>query len=231
MSQVTQVLKRGWTVLYNEGPVTFLKNARAYLQRIDISKEGVTISYQTGTRVDFEERWELVKGHVEEEDSTVLDIGCAEGHLTARFAELGLMAIGIERHAHSVTSARASNGTQSNLGFLQYDVTPETIDSVPSVDIVLLLTVYHHWVTEFGWEKAEEMMRVLGEKCNKLFFEMPNRMVDRPPIPDYSGDSLIEYYTEYLNLIYDGDVTVEHLGTTDYKGGERKDLLFAVDFE
>lgn len=218
-------------MLYNEGPTTFLKNARAYLQRMDLSKDGITISYQTGTRVDFEERWELLKANIDDEDSTILDIGCAEGHLTARFAELGLMSIGIERYAHSVASARTSNGDQSNLGFLQFEATPESIDSLPTVDVVLLLTVYHHWVREYGWENAEEMMRSVGEKCGKLFFEMPNRKVDRPQIPDYTGDSLVEYYTAYLDLIYDGEATVKHLGTTDYKGDDRKDLIFVVDFK
>lgn len=215
----------------DEGPVDFAKNTREYLRRVDVSKEGIDVSYQTGTRVDFEDRWNLLRARIDEDDSTLLDIGCAEGHLTARFAELGLLSIGIERQTHTVVNARASHRERPNLGFLRYAVTPETIDSLPAVDVVLLLTVYHHWVAEFGWEAAEEMLRSLESTCGKLFLEMPAREMDRPPLSEYSGDSIVDYYAAFLESVFDGDVAVEYLGATDYKGGDREDVLFAVEFE
>ena len=231
MNQVTQVLKRGVAVLRDDGPVAFAKNAREYLRRVDVSSDGIEISYQTGTRVDFEDRWRLLRERIDDDDATLLDIGCAEGHLTARFADLGLLSIGVERQAHTVANARSSNAERANLGFLRYEITPETIDDLPAVDVVLLLTVYHHWVSEFGWEAAEEMLRSLESTCEKLFLEMPAREMDRPPIQGYSGDSIVEYYTAFLETVFDGAVDVEHLGTTAYKGGDRKDVLFVVEFQ
>lgn len=218
-------------MLREEGPATFATNAREYLRRVDVSRDGVAVSYQTGTRVDFEQRWRLLRDRIDDADSSLLDIGCAEGQLTARFADMGLLSIGIERQTHTVAAARASNGGRSNIGFLRYDVTPETIDSLPAVDVVALLTVYHHWVAEFGWEAAEEMLRSLASTCEKLFLEMPARRMERPPLPDDAGDSIVGYYTAFLEGVFDRAVDVEYLGATDYTGGARSDVLFAVEFE
>lgn len=232
MNQLLATLKRGLVVLREEGPIEFGRRAREYLRRVDVSSDGITVSYQTGTRVDFEDRWKLLETQLED-DKSVLDIGCAEGHLTARFAKNGLLSIGIERQTHTVAAARKSNAKQPNLGFLEYEITPETIDSIPSVDVILLLAVYHHWDREFGWEAADEMLRTLGSKCDRLLFEIPERQMDRPPVSDRSFDtneSLIEYYTLLLQSVYSDEVEVEFLDRTDYKGGERDDLIFAIDF-
>jgi len=229
MSQLLQTLKRGWTVLREEGPVSFVRRSREYLRRVEISTSGIGVSYQTGTRVDFEERLVLLDEAVPEDADSLLDLGCAEGHLTAEFADRGLFSIGVERQAHVVASARRSNADHANLGFLQYEVTPETINTLPQFDVVFLLTVYHHWVNEFGWETAESMLRSLGFTCEMLVFENPDRELDRPPLERYDGDDTVEYYTAYFKTVFDEDVTVEILGRTDYKGDERDDILCAVD--
>lgn len=226
MQQIRRLVGRAVRILRTDGPVAFVRDATEYLKRLNVGGDGPTVSYQHGTRVDFERRWELLCDRVERTDGTLLDIGCAEGHLTARFADLGLMAIGIERRAHTVATARRGNADRSNLGFLQYEVTPETVRSLPSVDIVLLLTVYHHWVSEYGREAAEEMLRTLGERCTTLVVEVPDRQIEGAP--EEEAD-LGAYYRAYFERVYDGAVTVDHLGTTAYKGGDRSDLLFALD--
>jgi len=231
MNTFIRAFKQGWSILREDGFSQFLYSTSEYLKRVNVSKDGITVSYQTGTRVDFEHRWELLRERITGADQSLLDIGCAEGHLTARFAELSLMSIGIERQSHTVSSARQSNRAVSNLGFLQYEITPESVHSLPTVDVVLLLTVYHHWVREYGWEQAEAMLRSLRGKCNKLFFEMPDQEIDRPPIPGYSGEGAVDYYSAYLDEIYDGDAEIDFLGSTDYKGETRSDLIFAVSFE
>jgi len=233
MSQLTRTLKRGWVVLREEGPVEFLSRAREYARRIDVSTSGITVSYQTGTRVDFEERWQLLEEQVSGSQGTVLDIGCAEGHLTARFAERGFLSLGIERQSHTVAAARKSNADQPNLGFLKYEIDPDSIDSLPSVDVILLLTVYHHWVREFGWEDAEAMLRSLGENCELLFFEIPNHKMDRPALPDEPDEPVepVEYYETLFETIFEDEPTIEFLGETDYKGEDRQDLIYALEFD
>lgn len=144
MGQLKQTVKRGWQVLRDEGPIQFLSNTKEYLERLRITRSGIEISYQTGTRVDFEDRWDIFSSEIDFNAGSLLDIGCAEGYLTARFAERGLMSIGIERQAHTVSAARKSHDDQPNLGFLQYEINPDSIDTIPNVEVILLLAVYHH---------------------------------------------------------------------------------------
>lgn len=231
MSQLLQTLKRSWIVLREEDPISFMSRAREYLQRVKISTSGIEFSYQTGTRVDFEERLALLDKAVPEDANSLLDLGCAEGHLTAEFADRGLFSIGVERQAHVVASARRSNANHANLGFLKYEVTPETIDTLPQFDVVFLLTVYHHWVNEFGWETAESMLRSLGSTCDTLVFENPDREIDRPALDGVDGEDTAAYFTAYFETVFDGDVSVEFLGRTDYKGEDRDDILLAVHFD
>ena len=231
MSQSLQILKRSWSVLREEGVISLVAHASEYLQRVKISTSGIEVSYQTGTRVDFEERLTLLDEAVPEDANSLLDLGCAEGHFTAEFADCGLFSIGVERQAHVVASARRSNADHANLGFLQYEVTPDTIDTLPQFDVVFLLTVYHHWVNEFGWGTAESMLRSLGSTCDTLVFENPDRPVDRPALDGVDGEDTAAYFIKYFETVFDGDVSVRFLGRTDYKGEERDDILLALEFD
>ena len=229
MARLLKMIQRGWRVLRDNGPRTFLANTREYLKRLSITRNGIKVSYQTGTRVDFEDRWDLLSPHVESEDASLLDIGCAEGELTTRFATKGLLSIGIERRAHTVAAARSNVGDKPNVGFVQSEITPETINSLPRTDVVLLLTVYHHWISEFGWEDAEAMLRTVGAGSEKLILEVPRREPNRPAIEAEELESIEQYYRRYLEVVFDGDASVEHLGTTSYQGDERKDVIYLID--
>jgi len=229
MSQLVRILGRGWTVLREHGLVSFVWRAREYLRRVKISASGIEVSYQTGTRIDFEERLKLLEEAVPKHASSLLDLGCAEGHLTAEFADRGLFSIGIERQAHVVASARKSNADHPNLGFLEFEVTSETIDTLPYFDVVFLLTVYHHWVNEFGWETAENMLRIVGSKCETLVFEHPDTTVDRPAIEGVDEVDTERYFKSYFAELFENEVVVKVLGLTDYKGGQRQDIICVID--
>ena len=228
MGQLRKAVSRSWVILREDGPRQLLSSAREYLQRVSVTRDGIQVSYQTGTRVDFERRWELLSEQVNSADTSLLDIGCAEGGLTARFAEQGLFSIGIERRAHTVATARAAHSNRPNVGFVEFETTPKTVGALPSVDVVLLLTVYHHWIAEFGWENAETMLASVAENCNKLLLEVPERKPDRPAL-DIEDEPIPGYYGAYLETILPGDPNVDHLGTTAYKGDERTDIIYLID--
>jgi hypothetical protein len=51
-------------------------------------------------------------------------------------------------------------------------VNTETTCLLPHTDVVLLLSVWHHWVKVYGFESATQILSGLWERCNKvLFFE------------------------------------------------------------
>jgi hypothetical protein len=51
-------------------------------------------------------------------------------------------------------------------------VTPQNIESLPACDVVLLLSVFHHWCRSYGTECALTMLQQVANRTKlKLFFE------------------------------------------------------------
>jgi hypothetical protein len=187
------------------------------------------VEYQTDRRVDIDHRWELMRENVSESDVSLLDIGCAEGVLTERFSELGMFCVGVDVLESRLSRARKRETTESDVRFLNYKITPENVRKLPSFDVVLLLTVYYHWCREYGQPAGEEMFRELARKSNKMFYQPPGAEFDNHPFDTEDTGSIVEGYQEYLNRLFDGQVDTEYLGTTDYRGKDRRDPLFVLD--
>lgn len=113
----------------------------------------------------------------------------------------------------------------SNVKAIVWEITPETVTMLPRFDVTLLLTVFHHWDRRYGRDDAEEMLRQTGVRTGKLFFEVPKREMDWM---DFGDAGVIEGWTEYLESIMNGARVLE-AEVTDYKGGQRKDVIFAID--
>lgn len=121
-------------------------------------------------RVDNEDRWEFISQYLSE-DETLLDVGCAEGYFTAKAAEMGLTATGIESNSKRVQYANSEWEVDGNLDFSSQKVTPENVAHLPDVDVIFFLTVHQHFFTLFTVEEAMEMFKVLCDKTDLLFYE------------------------------------------------------------
>lgn len=73
------------------------------------------------------------------------------------------------------------------------------------------------------------MLRTLGERCEMLLIEIPGQEPEEHRI-DESVDSLDEYYRLYLESVFKDQTEVNFLDATDYKGGERDELIYSVEF-
>ncbi len=190
--------------------------------------------YHMVKRTDSPHRWELIEPHLKPEDHTALDIGSASGFFTAKLADRGMFAIGLEVRNDRVESAVRSWGTRPGLAFMRWSLEPENIAWLPEVDVVLLLTVYHHWCNTFGRPEAEEMLRELGRKTNRLIFEPPGRHDAKFPAvcdsPISADEGIDEYYTSLILRIFDDQVDVTYLGEAEYPSSRyRTDPLFLID--
>lgn len=190
--------------------------------------------YHVRKRTDSPARWEMIAARLDAEDGSALDIGCASGYFAAQLADEGMVSIGIEPRRERIRNAHECWGDTEGLGFLMYFVDPETIHRLPQFDVVLLLTVYHHWCDSFGHEAAEEMLRELARTSRKIFFEPPDdtntrfaSMSDRPFGED---ETVVEYYTSLLESIFDGGVDIHYLGEAEYPSKHsRTDPVFLLD--
>lgn len=186
-------------------------------------------SYQSDKRVDTEVRRELIRDHVPPSASSALDIGCNQGVFTATLAKEGLFTIGVERDEMSLLSAQNDYRFDEGVAFMKYDISPETISDLPSFDIVLLLTVYHWWWREFGWERAEDMLRELVDGSEALFFELPKKSLSHPEFSPSSEASVVDEFEEYFRYVVGDSVEVTCAEIVDYEGGDRKDLFVVLD--
>lgn len=131
---------------------------------------GAPKGYQTSERVDIEERWELITERLRDEHKTFLDIGCNEGEITRRAANTGLFAIGVDQGEIVLDEARRKTEVDETCYFLRFMVEPDNVSKLPSCDVTFLSAVYYHWGRGFGWEEAEEMLRIVANKTDTLFF-------------------------------------------------------------
>ena len=194
--------------------------------------------YHNRKRTDSELRWEMIVKHLDSNDTTALDIGCADGFFTAKLADEGMTVEGIDVKADRLASARKAWGDKKGVKFTQKTIDPESIRSLPNVDVVLLLTVYHHWVTQNGRDVAEVMLRELATRSNKIFFEPPGtvdqqEVYQKWPIggrPVKSGEKVAEYYLEILESVFDSTVSITYIGEAEYTDGRgRTDPLFVIN--
>lgn len=181
--------------------------------------------YQTTERVDTTERLEAIRSHIDTKDQNLLDIGCADGVLTAKLASNGIFCIGIERDETNLKMAHKRFENRTGLGYMKHNTTPRNICELPNFDVILLLTVFEWWCRDYGIEQAEAMLQEIYSKSNKLFFEGHGDSISHGG--PQRNDGIKEYYSTYFTEVLN-EPEIKYIGMTDYKGGTRKDPLFVL---
>lgn len=226
------------TVTTSRDPVTLMKRAsqlyrqngprgvaRGSVEYLRIHTPLLPKPRYQNRRIDNERRWSLIEPYLADHDS-LLDIGCAEGFFTSHAAAAGLESTGIDVDREAI--AYAKRNSHDNATFEVSEVTPETITDLPRTDVVLFLTVHHHWVREYGFDAAAEMIRTLCENASLLVYE--------PPGDRYLGSETADvprsptsYYQDLLREIVGDDVRILADETVPYTGASRDDPIFVVD--
>lgn len=177
------------------------------------SRVKVGRKYQEKLHASFEERWKLVRSAFPSDCGSVLDIGSNLGAFTVRAAQEGCIALGIEREQNLVHRARAANKGTRGCAFMGANIDLTMCERLPTFDVILLLSVHHHWHHAFGATAAADMLRCVVLKARKLVvFEGPSRssryQSDIPNFPDNAEEALLAYYDTYLDQTV-GDLTTE----------------------
>jgi SAM-dependent methyltransferase len=244
ISTYVTLIKRAISILKDDGPWRLAISGFSFFMR-PVSNVLISIgiwlrllshkSYNELNRTDSDFRWSIIEPHLKSAEGSCLDIGCADGFFSAKAAVRGLYTIGIDNSVFRIENARKIHRNVNKCMFMCESITPQNIGSLPKTDVVLLLTVFHHWCDAFGNESAKEMMRTLATNSRKIVFEPPGTQAgnfykisnERPLAPDHSS---IDYYEELLEEIYNGNVTIELLGQTSYNPTvNRRDPIFLID--
>ena len=168
----------------------------------------------------------MMLNEIDTDATNAIDIGCNRGAITRRAANNGLFSLGIDRKATIVNSARRRTDSP-HCHFIQQNLEPKDIERLPDFDVCFILAVYYHWTTLYGTSEAEKMLRDLCHQTNQVFLETPNDLTYiQSDELDQNKDPRNALYS-YFNTVTP-DSSVEFVGETEYKGGDRTDLIFVL---
>ena len=194
-----------------------------------------TPRYQTiyGTssrsRRDCTLRWEMMKKHLPRGGFSFLDIGSEIGYFTFKASELGGVSIGVEMSKRKFDLANTIRSI-NNMGkttFLNMEVNEDTVTSLPNVNVLCCLSIYHYWVRMYGFEGADKIFTKLCEKTNAIFFEtgQPDQGPKLASLLSFMGPDIKKWITDYL--ISKGFKRVECIGRIPKTEKASRLLFFA----
>lgn len=181
-------------------------------------------------RVDNEHRWSLIEPHLDPDDEFLVDLGCADGFFVAQAASAGLNVLGIEGNQNRVERTRERFASADGVEVRQMFLSPDNVEEIPPADVVLFLTVHHHWVWQYGWEEAAEMFRIIADRADVMVYEPPGTKAIREG--KQSGldvDESADYYRDVLDEIFGDSVEILDCEMVAYTGGKRSDPFFVLD--
>lgn len=211
--------------LYRDGGVTRVTNGVEEYLRTNTPFLQKPLYQQR--RIDNERRWEIIETHLEDGHSSLLDVGCSQGYFTGKAAEYGLESVGVDLYEDEIAIARRRHEGR-NVTFEATEITPQNVGDLPQSDVVLFLTVHHHWVDQYGFDAAAEMIRTVCRGSELLVYEPPGDRYLGSDTNDIDR-SVNEYYRDLIRALLNDDVRIAGDYTVPYTGGGRKDPLLVVD--
>ncbi len=118
-------------------------------------------------------RWEAIEKSMATTSGSAVDIGCNMGFFTFKLAEKGLLPFGIDiEPGFAIYHDRIRQTTGLSSSFCATEIDLDLMNGLPSFDVTIFLSVFHHWVKRYGYEDAKAMFSTLWRKTQKeLFFE------------------------------------------------------------
>jgi|TARA_Y100000294_G_scaffold175100_1_gene194471 O-antigen chain-terminating methyltransferase len=119
------------------------------------------------------DRWKAIVPFLREVKGSVLDIGCNIGYFSFMASKEGCISFGVEADNFNITCCHAikAETLAKNCMFMKKKVDMDFVRKMPFFDVILSLSVFHHWVKSYGDQQAIEMMKILASKCRAMIFE------------------------------------------------------------
>jgi SAM-dependent methyltransferase len=157
---------------------------------------------------------------------SVLDIGCNEGLITNHFSERGKFAVGIDISPFFARNMLRQLHAAKVPAFGTLKLTPESVRTLPSFDMMLVLSVHHWWVKEYGDAPAREMVRTLIAKTKRYFVIEFSSIKDKygyrdERFVDNDEQSVTDYARHWLQAI-DSGYDIRYLGANRETTGREK---------
>jgi hypothetical protein len=173
------------------------------------------LSQFPATKRFCDERWTTMAPHLPTSGSA-MDIGSQNGYFVFQMATHGLIALGIEREdpAYRASQILALLNSVDRASFVHLEITDATVRDLPTVDVVVCMAVFHHWVHQHDLDYATRIMRALAARTGSV-------MVFETGQPDqtqiwwsqklgFMGDNPRPWIDDFLKDL--GFAQVQHVG-------------------
>jgi SAM-dependent methyltransferase len=187
--------------------------------------------YQRGHEPD--NKFDLIASGIDlDRVRNVLDIGCNEGKIAARFDKLGKFTVGIDVGPyflnHVLTDLDNVYG-RSSAAYGVFPINQKNVEDLPAFDLILLLSVHHQLIKHHGDEYTKDVVRKLLEKATEyLVVEFAaTRMkygFSGNEFEDNDEASVRSYAESWIHSLAD-NLDVTYLGK-NRESGEREPFRF-----
>jgi SAM-dependent methyltransferase len=164
---------------------------------------------------------------------SVLDVGCNEGMITSHFTQRGRFAVGIDVSPFFARNFLRRLHDSNTPAFGNMKLGPDNVSTLPTFDLVLVLSVHHWWVKEHGDDAAKRMVRSLIERARHYFVIEFSSIREKygyvePQFVDNDAASVTAYARRWL-LDTDPACDVRYLGpNAETQGREKQRHIFLV---
>lgn len=183
---------------------------------------------------DCYDRWEMINKVLDEHSIfSVLDLGSSEGFYVIKAAREGCMALGVDNDIRRHTVAQDQSSLQGITGasFMLNDIGGELLYRLPEFDMVIFMSVLHHFMYLHGEDYCLSFLKKLREKVGKvMIFEMgqsdetENEWAEL--LPDM-GDNPHEWIRKFVLLA--GFSKVEKIGESDSYKKDKNRAIFRAE--
>jgi hypothetical protein len=120
-----------------------------------------------------ESRWAAIKPVIERlAVKSAMDVGANIGYFPIMLASNGVPAVAVEsdrKCVRTMATALRRNGVRS-VAVMELELRPDTVELLPDTDCTILLSVWHHLVSDQGFDSATELLQQLWTRTGKVMF-------------------------------------------------------------
>ena len=184
------------------------------------------------------DRWNSIKNNLNN-SKNLKDIGCCVGYFChSAVSELDMRAFGYDLNDNFIFIANHTKKFLKNSEketFCQLKIDPKSVKFLPTTDATLLLSIWHHWVLNFGLDEATSMLREVWKKTEKvLFFESgEEEVLQEFKLPSSTDAKFSIWLKNYLSKTLDDSrvniISTHKAGSYDhYKKKDQERSLFCI---
>lgn len=154
-------------------------------------------------------------GSRKEPTGVVLDVGCNTGFFSLSLMEDGYFVYGVDSQERNLRIAAAVSRRIAGVGGfvpVRMKCDRQTVGYLPSADVTIVLSIWHHWVKHYGLDSATDILSTLWERTRSvLFFDSGEAEMPESYRLPYGSTDAREWLASYLANNCQGAYVV-HLG-------------------